>query len=93
MTKSELIAQIAAGYHPEMTKKQVEFIINNVFDAMKEALINGEKVEIRRFGSFTVRGKKARLARNPRTGKKVNVPPKKSPYFRPGREIREGLIK
>ncbi len=91
MTKSELIEQISASY-PDMTKKQIEFIINTVFISIKEALKDGDKVEIRGFGSFKVREKNSKTGRNPKTGHKVLVPEKKVPYFKPGKEIKEILI-
>ncbi len=91
MTKSELIEQIASNY-PSMTKKQIEYIINSVFLSVREALKNGEKVEIRGFGSFKVRKINAKVGRNPKTGAKVNVPEKRVPYFKPGKEIKESLL-
>ena len=91
MTKSELIEQISASY-PDMTKKQIEFIINTVFISIKDALKNGDKVEIRGFGSFKIREKNSKVGRNPKTGTKVDVPEKKVPYFKPGKEIKEVLI-
>ncbi len=91
MTKSELMDNIAAQ-HPNMTKKQIEFIIKSVFDSIKQSLQNGEKVEIRGFGSFKIREKSSKVGRNPKTGSKVSVPDKKMPYFKPGKEIKESLI-
>lgn len=91
MTKSELIEQISASY-PDMTKKQIEFIVNTVFISIREALKDGDKVEIRGFGSFKIREKKSKVGRNPKTGNKVEVPEKKVPYFKPGKEIKEVLI-
>ncbi|MBZ4642702.1 MAG: integration host factor subunit beta [Deferribacteres bacterium] len=91
MTKSELIEKLSLEY-PEMTKKQVEFIVNGVFSSIKDTLKNGGKVEIRGFGSFKVRQKSAKTGRNPKTGEKVQVPAKKIPYFKPGKEIKEQLI-
>ncbi|MBQ3033765.1 MAG: integration host factor subunit beta [Deferribacterales bacterium] len=91
MTKSELIEQISASY-PDMTKKQIEFIINTVFISIKDALKKGDKVEIRGFGSFKIREKNSKVGRNPKTGSKVDVPEKKVPYFKPGKEIKEVLI-
>lgn len=91
MTKSELIESIASQ-HPNMTKKNIEFIINSVFKSIKDSLQKGEKVEIRGFGSFKIREKSSKVGRNPKTGSKVNVPDKKVPYFKPGKEIKESLI-
>lgn len=76
MTKSELIESIASQ-HPNMTKKNIEFIINSVFKSIKDSLQKGDKVEIRGFGSFKIREKNSKVGRNPKTGSKVNVPEKK----------------
>ncbi|TYB95058.1 MAG: integration host factor subunit beta [Kosmotoga sp.] len=92
MTKSQLIEKIV-DENPNLTKKEIEFIVNNVFSNIKDALGNGDKVEIRGFGSFKVRDKKAKIGRNPKTGEQVKVPPKKVPYFKPGKEIKETLLK
>ncbi|MBC7197133.1 integration host factor subunit beta [Deferribacteraceae bacterium V6Fe1] len=91
MTKSELIEKLSEEY-PDMTKKQIEFIVNGVFSSIKDTLKSGGKVEIRGFGSFKVREKSAKTGRNPKTGEKVEVPAKKVPYFKPGKEIKEQLI-
>ena len=91
MTKSELIESIASQ-HPNMTKKNIEFIINSVFKSIKDSLQKGDKVEIRGFGSFKIRETSSKVGRNPKTGSKVNVPDKKVPYFKPGKEIKESLI-
>ncbi len=91
MTKSELIAQIASSNNV-MTKQQVEFIVNGVFDLIQTALVNGDKVEIRGFGSFRVREKKEKIGRNPRTGAVVHLSSGKVPYFRPSIDIKERLI-
>ena len=91
MTKSELIESIASQ-HPNMTKKNIEFITNSVFKSIKDSLQKGDKVEIRGFGSFKIREKNSKVGRNPKTGSKVNVPEKKVPYFKPGKEIKESLI-
>ncbi|MEC9492964.1 integration host factor subunit beta [Flexistipes sp.] len=92
MTKSQLIEKIVAE-NPNLTKKNIEYIVNNVFSNIKDALGNGDKVEIRGFGSFKVRDKKSKIGRNPKTGEQVKVPPKKVPYFKPGKEIKETLLK
>ncbi|BAI80884.1 integration host factor, beta subunit [Deferribacter desulfuricans SSM1] len=91
MTKSQLIEIITEKY-PKLTKKQIEFIVNGVFNTIKEALKNGEPVEIRGFGSFKIRQKEAKVGRNPKTGETVQIPAKKVPYFKPGKEIKEQLI-
>jgi integration host factor subunit beta len=88
MTKSMLIEKISE--HVEgLTKKQTEVVVDTVFESIKNALAKGEKVEIRGFGNFKLRSRRARKARNPKTGESVEVPPKKVPYFKVGKELRE----
>src|SRR3954464_3788768 len=87
MTKSELIEAIAA--RGELTKARAEMVVNCVFDAMTEALQRGEGIEIRGFGSFTVRPYKPYDGRNPRTGQPVPVPSKRLPFFKVGKELKE----
>ncbi len=91
ITKSELIETIAERY-PDMTKKQIEYIINAIFLTIKDSLSEGNTVEIRGFGSFKVREKDAKSGRNPKTGTRVLVPEKKVPAFKPGKEIKEALL-
>lgn len=92
MTKSVLIEKIAEKMEG-LTKKQVEVIVETVFDSIKEALAKGGKVEIRGFGNFRLRNRNARKARNPKTGESVSVPPKKVPFFKVGKELREMVNK
>ena len=87
MTKSELIDAMAA--RSQLTKARAELVVNCVFDAMTEALQRGEGIEIRGFGSFTVRPYKAYSGRNPRTGEPVPVPAKRLPFFKVGKELKE----
>ncbi len=87
MTKSELIEAIAA--RGELTKARAEMVVNCVFDAMTEALQQGDGIEIRGFGSFTVRPYKPYDGRNPRTGHPVPVPAKRLPFFKVGKELKE----
>ena len=87
MTKSELIDAIAS--RGELTKARAELVVNCVFDSMTEALQRGEGIEIRGFGSFTVRPYKPYSGRNPRTGAPVPVPAKKLPFFKVGKELKE----
>src|SRR5512145_240602 len=87
MTKSELIEAIAA--RGELTKARAETVVNCVFDAMIAALQQGEGIEIRGFGSFTVRPYKPYDGRNPRTGQPVPVPAKRLPFFKVGKELKE----
>jgi integration host factor subunit beta len=88
MTKSELIDALAAK-RLDLTKARAELVVNCVFDAMSEALQQGEGIEIRGFGSFTVRPYKPYSGRNPRTGQPVDVPAKRLPFFKVGKELKE----
>jgi integration host factor subunit beta len=87
MTKAELVDEVARAV--QLTKKQAETIVNIVFDSIVDSLRNGEKIELRGFGSFRLRSRKSRTGRNPKTGEKVEVPSKKIPYFKPGKELKE----
>lgn len=74
----------------ELTKKQAEVIVDAVFDGIIASLRSGQKIELRGFGSFKLRQRGARVARNPKkSGVKVMVPPKRVPYFKPGKKLRE----
>jgi integration host factor subunit beta len=72
-----------------LTKKNTEEIIDVVFDAMSQALINGERIEIRGLGSFGIKNYDGYLGRNPRTGEKIEVLPKRLPFFRVGKDLKE----
>jgi integration host factor subunit beta len=87
MTKAELVEEVARV--AELTKKHSEVIVNTVFDSIIEALQKDEKIELRGFGSFRIRQRRSRQGRNPKTGDKVDVPAKKIPYFKPGKELKE----
>jgi integration host factor subunit beta len=87
MTKAELVDEVARVV--QLTKKQAETIVNIVFDSIVESLRAGQKIELRGFGSFRLRSRKSRTGRNPKTGEKVEVPSKKIPYFKPGKELKE----
>jgi integration host factor subunit beta len=89
MTKAELVEEVARTTH--LTKKHAEIIVNTVFDSIVYSLKAGEKIELRGFGSFRIRHRGSRLGRNPKTGDQVKVPPKRIPYFKPGKELRELL--
>ncbi len=88
MTKSELIAELAAA-NPHLTGHDVELIVATVFDEITGALARGERVELRGFGAFTVKRRNARTGRNPRTGETVPVEEKAVPFFKAGKELRE----
>ena len=87
MTKAGLVDEVARNV--QVTKKQAEMIVNLVLDSIVDSLQHGEKIELRGFGSFRIRNRKSRLGRNPKTGEKVEVPPKRIPYFKPGKELKE----
>jgi len=91
MTKAELVDEVA--HVVGLTKKQAETIVNIVFDSIVDSLRSGEKIELRGFGSFRLRSRKSRTGRNPKTGEKVEVPSKKIPYFKPGKELKELINK
>ena len=89
MTKSDLIAALTKKEH--LTEKLATDIVNLVFDGLATALHNGGRIEIRGFGSFVVREYGAYKGRNPKTGKVVEVKPKRLPFFKVGRELRKGV--
>jgi len=92
MTRSELIKKISARY-PNMFIKDLSAIIDTIFLEISQAMIESRRVEIRGFGAFTVRTRKARTARNPRTNAIVKLSERLSPYFRAGKELRIRLNK
>ena len=89
LTRAALVVQVAdaAG----LTKKRAEIIVDSLFGSIAEALRQGEKVELRGFGSFRLRHRGPHSARNPRTGAQVDVPSKRVAYFKPGKELKELL--
>ncbi len=88
MTKSELIAELAAA-NPHLLSRDVELIVSTIFDEITGALARGTRVELRGFGAFTVKRRDARTGRNPRTGEAVPVNEKAVPFFKAGKELRE----
>jgi integration host factor subunit beta len=87
MTKAELVEQVSDKI--KLTKKQTEVIVNTIFGSITDALSDGDKVELRGFGSFRIRHREAREGRNPKTGVSVHIPSKKVPFFKAGKELRE----
>ena len=87
MTKAELIEEVSRVI--EMTRKDSEVIVESIFDSVVRALRTGDKIEIRGFGSFRTRQRLARIGRNPKTGTRVEVPPKRIPYFKPSKELKD----
>ncbi len=89
MTKAELVEEVSEK--TGLPKKQAEIVVNTVFESIVDTLKTGEKIELRGFGSFRIRRRDSRTGRNPKTGDKVDVPAKRIPYFKPGKELRELL--
>ena len=91
MTKAELVEEVSRV--SDLTKKHSEVIVDTVFQSIIDALHRGEKIELRGFGSFRLRKREPRKGRNPKTGDKVDVPPKRVPYFKPGKELKDLINK
>ena len=91
MTKGALIEEIAEIR--DLNLKRAEVIVNKIFDTMTDALVEGNRVEIRGFGSFEVRNYEPYTGRNPKTGEEVSVAEKKAPFFKTGKELRERVNK
>ena len=87
MTKAELVEEVARV--SDLTKKHSEVIVDTVFQSIIDAMHKDEKIELRGFGSFRIRHRRSRQGRNPKTGDRVEVPAKKIPYFKPGKELKE----
>jgi integration host factor subunit beta len=90
VTKSELIQRLA-DRNPHLYVRDVERIVNTIFDEITDALTAGDRVELRGFGAFSARQREARVGRNPRTGESVTVDAKQMPFFKCGKELRERL--
>ena len=88
MTKSELIAQLAARF-PQLVAKDADYAVKMILDAMTDALARGDRIEIRGFGSFALNYRPPRTGRNPKSCDKVHVPEKYVPHFKAGKELRE----
>lgn len=90
MTKSVLIEKVAEKVEG-LTRNQTEIVVETVFESIKKALMQGEKIEIRGFGNFRLKTRNPRKARNPKTGETVEVPEKKVLYFKVGKALKESL--
>jgi integration host factor subunit beta len=88
MTKADLVEQVAEAIGPGITKKDCALVVDGLLNAIKEALTEHQPIEIRGFGTFKVRERKSRMARNPRTGDRVHVPSRTVPVFKPSKEMR-----
>ena len=90
MTKSELIELIAAK-QSHLPAKDVELAVKQILEIMSDALAQGQRIEIRGFGSFSINHRPARIGRNPRSGESVEIPEKRVPHFKPGKALREAV--
>ncbi len=87
MTRAELVDDVA--HNSTLTRKQSEVVVDAVFSAILDSLHHGDKIELRGFGSFRIRQRASRSGRNPKTGEGVLVPPRRVPFFKPGKELRD----
>ena len=92
MTRSDLVEKLAQKFST-LSKRDVEKAVDVIFDEITTTLAKGGRVELRGFGAFSVRKRESRVGRNPRTGEKVNVPPKSVPFFKAGKGLKERLNK
>jgi len=90
MIKSELILRVAEIY-PHLYQRDVEAIVNRLLDEIGDAMGRGDRVELRGFGSFSVKQREARIGRNPRSGESVAVAKKHAPFFKTGKDLRERM--
>ncbi|WP_163930864.1 integration host factor subunit beta [Paraferrimonas sp. SM1919] len=88
MTKSELIEMLCEK-HPQMSTKEVEVSVKGLLEHMTQTLENGDRIEIRGFGSFSLHYRAPRIGRNPKTGDSVELDGKSVPHFKPGKELRD----
>lgn len=91
MKKSDILKELSKSF-PEITKKELSEILDGTFEAMIKALSDGDRIEIRGFGSFKVKEKPARVARNPKTGEKVEIDRKKTVHFKTGKILKKELF-
>ncbi|HVB55898.1 MAG TPA: HU family DNA-binding protein [Candidatus Acidoferrales bacterium] len=87
MTKADLVEEVTRV--TELPRKESEAVVETIFESIISALQSDDKIEIRGFGSFRTRQRRGRTGRNPKTGAKVEVPPKKIPYFKPSKELKD----
>jgi integration host factor subunit beta len=87
MTKADLIEEVSRVV--EVTRKESEVSVETIFESVVKSLRDGDKVEVRGFGSFRTRERRGRIGRNPKSGEKVSVPPKTIPFFKPSKELRD----
>jgi integration host factor subunit beta len=87
VTKADLVEEVVKI--TEVPRKEAEVIVETIFESVIKALQTGDKIEIRGFGSFRTRQRRGRIGRNPKTGAKVQVPPKRIPFFKPSKELKD----
>ncbi len=87
MTKADLVEEVVRV--SSLSKRHAEIVVNTLFQSIIDALQKDDKIELRGFGSFRVRRRRSRLGRNPKTGDRVDVPSKRIPYFKPGKELKD----
>ena len=87
VTKADLVEEVIRI--TELPRKESEIVVETIFESIIQALQTGEKIEIRGFGSFRTRQRRGRTGRNPKTGAKVEVPPKRIPFFKPSKELKD----
>jgi integration host factor subunit beta len=92
MTKSELILRLSKRY-PHLYQRDIQTLVNTIFDDISETLVGGGRVELRGFGAFSIRKREARKARNPKNGNEVSIGERFAIYFRTGKELRERINK
>ncbi len=90
MNKSQLIMRLAAQ-NPHLVHREAERLVNTIFETIAAALARGDRIELRGFGSFTVKERAPRVGRNPRTGETVHVAARRYPYFKSGKELRRRI--
>lgn len=90
MNKSELVEQLAIN--KDIPNKRAEEVVNLIFSSMTEAMVNGDRIEIRGLGSFVIKDYDTYTGRNPKTGEPIKVSPKKLPFFKVGKELKEMVL-
>lgn len=90
MTRSDIVEELASRFS-QLTQQDAEFAVKAILDAMNDALVRGQRIEIRGFGSFSVSLHAPRMGRNPRNGESVAIPQRRVPHFKPGKALREAV--
>lgn len=90
MTRSDLVEELAARFD-QQTQRDAEMAVKTLLDALGSALVQGQRIEVRGFGSFSVTQRAPRMGRNPRSGAAVAIPAKRVPHFKPGKALREAV--